>query len=198
MAKIKRVSVNAFERAMKDTYTSTESIDWNGIEVTVKKNLSLKEMMEFVDSVVKSCFTKDTNAYIPEIKDFAIKVCVLEKYANFTMPSNVETQYALVYNTDAVQCVLNYVNHKQYSEICDAISKKIENLAQANIEAVNRQMNELYNTFNNLQTQLSGLFDGVNNDDIRAVAGALANGTIDEEKLVKAYISQKENKSGDQ
>lgn len=198
MAKMKKISVNAFEKAMKDTYTPTETFDWNGIEVTVKKNLSLKEMLEFVDSVVKSCFTKDTNAYMPEIKDFATKVCILEKYANFTMPRNVETQYTLIYQTDAVERVLGYVNPQQFNEICVAIAKKVENLAQANIESVNRQMNELYNAFDNLQTQLAGLFEGVNNADIRAVASALANGTLDEEKLVRAYTSQAEVKAGDQ
>lgn len=197
MAKIKKISVNAFEKAMKETYTPTETFDWNGIEVTVKKNLSLKEMLEFVDSVVKSCFTKDTNAYMPEIKDFATKVCVLEKYANFAMPRNAEAQYTLIYQTDAVERVLSYVNLQQFNEICDAIDKKVENLAQANIEAVNRQMDELYNAFDNLQSQLAGLFEGVNNDDIRAVAGALANGTLDEEKLVKAYTNHTGNKVGE-
>lgn len=196
MAKIKKISANAFERVMKDTYTPTEILDWHGIEITIKKNLSLIEMMEFVDGVVKSCFTKDTNTYVPEIKEFAIKVCVLEKYANFTMPSNAEKQYALIYGTDAVQRVLDHINPQQYNEICDAITKKIDNLAQANIEAVNKQMNELYSAFDNLQSQLSGLFDGINNNDLRAVAGALVDGGLDEEKLVKAYINQKKTKGG--
>lgn len=198
MAKIKKISVNAFEKVMKETYKPTDTFDWNGIEVTVKKNLSLKEMLEFVDSVTKSCFAQDTNAYMPEIQDFVTKVCILEKYANFTMPRNVETKYDLVYQTDAVERVLNHVNLRQFNEICHAISKKIDNLAQANIEAVNKQMNELYNTFNNLQNQLSSLFEGVNNEDIQSIVGALANGTIDEEKLVKAYVSQTEGKAGDQ
>lgn len=198
MSKIKKISVNAFEKAMKDTYTPTETFDWNGIEVTVKKNLSLKEMLEFVDSVVKSCFSKDNNTYMPEVKDFATKICILEKYANFTMPGNAEKQYAFVYQTDAVERVLGYVNPQQFNEICVAISRKVENIAQANIEAVNRQMNDLYNAFDNLQNQLTALFDGVNNEDIRAVTGALANGTFDEEKLVKAYTNQTATKSGEQ
>lgn len=197
MAKVKKITVNAFERVMKENYTPTETFDWNGVEVTVKKTLSLKEVLEFVDSVVKSCFTRDTNTYMPEIKDFATKVCILEKYANFTMPSNVETQYTLIYCTDAVERVLGYVNPQQFNEICAAIAKKVDNLAQANIEAVNKQMNELYNAFDNLQSRLAGLFEGVNNDDIRAVAGALANGTLDEEKLVKAYTNQTGNKVGE-
>lgn len=195
MAKTKKISVNAFENVMKETYTPTSTFDWHGVEVTVKKSLSLKEMLEFVDTVVKTCFTSDTNTYIPELKDFATKMCILEKYANFTMPSNVESRYALIYCTDAVETVLGYVNHQQFNEICVAIAKKVENLAQANIEAVNRQMNELYNAFDNLQTQMAGLFSGVNNEDIKAVAGALSGGLLDEEKLVSAYTK---SKSGDQ
>lgn len=195
--KMQRIPVNAFERVMKETYTPTETFEWNGIEVTVKKSLSLKEMLEFVDSVVKSCFTSDTNAYMPEIKDFATKVCILEKYANFTMPSNVETKYSLIYQTDAVECVLGYVNLQQFNEICASINRKVDNVAQANIEAVNKQMNELYNAFDSLQNRLAELFNGVDGDDIRAVAGALSNGSLDEEKLVKAYASYAADKVGE-
>ena len=198
MAKIKRITVNAFERVMKETYTPTVVFDWNGIEVTVKKNLTLKEMLEFVDSVVKSCFVKDTNAYMPEIREFATKVCVLEKYANFTMPSNVEAKYALVYQTDAFDNVIKHVDLREYGEIRDAITHKIEHLAQANIEAINKHMNELYNAFDNLQVQIVSLFEGVSGEDMRAVAGALANGALDEEKLVKAYKEQKEAQAGGQ
>ncbi len=197
MEKIKKISVNAFENAMKDTYTPTETFDWNGIEVTVKKNLSLKEMLEFVDSVVKSCFTKDTNAYMPEIKDFATKVCILEKYANFTMPRNVETQYTLIYQTDAVERVLGYVNPQQFNEICVAIAKKVENLAQANIEAVTKQMNELYASLDNMQTQFSKVFDGIDEGSISEIINAFGNGVIDEEKLAKAVLNQN-SKNGDE
>lgn len=189
-SKAGRISVNAFEKAMKAVYVPTESLDWNGVEVVVKKNLSLKEMLEFVDSVVKSCFTKDTNTYLPEIKDFVIRICILEKYANFTMPSNTELKYALVYQTDAVEQVIARVNPVQLNSIRCAIDKKIDNIAQANIEAVDRQMNELYNAFGDLQDKLANLFSGVSSEDVRAVTSALAKGTLDEGKLVKAYIDQ--------
>lgn len=191
MARAKKISVNAFEKVMKETCEPTMTFDWNGIEVTVKRSLALKDVLEFVDSVVKSCFTQDTSVYMPEVKDFATKVCILEKYANFTMPRNVEAQYDLIYNTNAVETVLGYVNAQQFNEICVAIAKKVDNLAQANIEAVNKQMNELYNRFDALQSQLENLFSGVSGDDISAVASALANGTLDEEKLVKAYTANK-------
>lgn len=198
MAKTKKISVNAFEKAMKNTYEADTTFDWNGIEVTVKKNLSLKEMMEFVDSVVKACFTRDTNAYLPEVKDFIIKVCVLEKYANFTMPNNVESQYALVYQTDAVDHVFLHINPVQFDEICAAINKKIDNMAQANIEAVNKQMNDIFSAFESLHTQIEKLFEGVDSKDMKAIAGALANGGLSEEKLVEAYATYAGIKSGGQ
>lgn len=194
MSKIKRISVNSFEKIMKDNVMS-ETFDWHGIEVSVNKNLSLEEMLEFVDMVVKSCFTADENKYMPELKDFAIKTCVLEKYANFTMPRDVKKQYALIYNTDAFEKVLEHINMKQFDEIYTAISEKITNIAQANIEAVNRQMNELYNAFDNLQTQLSDLFSGVNNDDMLSVINAVSNGGIDEGKLVEAYMNTKKDEN---
>lgn len=183
----KRISVNAFERAMSNNYTPTETLMWNDIEITIKKTLSLKEMLTFVDRVVKSCFANDSNSYMPEVEDFMRRVCVLEKYANFTMPSNLENQYALVYQTDAFDRVLEHINYEQYDEICFAITDKIRNLAQANIEALHTQINKLYNAFDGLQTQFADLFGNISSEDIRSVTNAIVKGGVDEEKLVEAY-----------
>lgn len=196
MAKTKKISVNAFERAMHDNYTPTETFLWNDIEITVKKTLSFKEMFAFVDKVVNCCFANDTNSYMPEVEDFMKRVCVLEKYANFTMPSNLEAQYALVYQTDAVERVLEHVNYIQYEEICFAATTKISNLAQANIEAINTQMNKLYSAFEGLQTQFTDLFGDINSTDIRNMTNAIINGELDEEKLVKAYKEAYKDKGG--
>ena len=190
MAKTKKISVNAFQKVMKETYSPTYTFDWNGIEVTVNKTLSLKDMLEFVDDVVKSCFTEETNRYLPEVKDFVIRVCILEKYANFTMPQNVENQYELVYCTDAVQQVMKYINPEQYNSIITSIENKINNIAQANIEAINQQMNELFNSFDNLQNKLGGLFAGLNSDDITNLTKAIADGGLDNEKLVELYMNK--------
>lgn len=190
MAKTKKISVNAFQKVMKETYSPTYTFDWNGIEVTVNKTLPIKDMLEFVDDVVKSCFTEETNRYLPEVKDFVIRVCILEKYANFTMPQNLENQYELVYCTDAVQQVMKYINPEQYNSIITSIENKINNIAQANIEAINQQMNELFNSFDNLQDKLGGLFAGLNSDDITNLTKAIADGGLDNEKLVEVYMNK--------
>lgn len=195
MAKTKKISINAFDKIVKDTYTPTTTIEWHGQEIIVKRNLSFKEMMEFVDSVTKTCFTLSTNTYMPEVKDFAVKSNILEKYANFALPNNLEHRYELIYSSDAVETVLNCVSHQQFNEIMASIDAKINNLAQSNIEAMNKQMNELYTAFANLQSQMEGLFSGVKTDDFNALISAFGNGGLNEDKLVEAYLAKTKSES---
>lgn len=186
--KLKKVSVNAFEAAVTNSYEPLKVIEWNGIEIVIKKTISLKEMLEFVDGVTKSCFNEDTNAYRPEAKDFAIKIYVLEKYANFTLPKNIEMKYDLIYQSDIVSCVISHINVEQYNEIVSAINNKVDNLAQANVEAINSQMNELYNSFNNLQEKIGEIFSGVNPEDVKEIMGYLSDGrAFDSDKIVEVY-----------
>lgn len=195
MAKTKKISINAFDKIVKDTYTPTTTVEWHGQEIIVKRNLSFKEMMEFVDSVTKTCFTLSTNTYMPEVKDFAVKSNILEKYANFALPNNLEHRYELIYSSDAVETVLNCVSHQQFNEIMASIDAKINNLAQSNIEAMNKQMNELYTAFANLQSQMEGLFSGVKTDDFSALISAFGNGGLNEDKLVEAYLAKTKSES---
>lgn len=195
--KTNKISVRAFDKIMKNTRITEKSIEWNGIEINVKHTLSLNEVLAFVDGVTKSCFLSESNAYIPEIKTFAIKCCVLELYANFVLPTNVEHKYELVYNTDAFDVVIPHINMEQLNEIVDAINTKVDNLAQANIEAVQKQVYDMFSTLDNLQKQISDVFDGINSEDISKVIGAIADSGLDEDKLVQAYMKHNQEKDGE-
>lgn len=190
MSKTKKISVNAFEKVMNETYIPEETFEWHGIEVTVKKTLSLEDMLEFVNSVVNTCFS-DKKEYRPEAKDFAIKTCILEKYASFTMPKNIQLQYELIYCTDAVSTVVSHINHTQLQELMEAIDDRIEKRAQANIEALHMQMSQLCAAFENIRQQLETAFSGISNGEIKDVVNAISNSTFDEEKLVQAYMTHK-------
>lgn len=195
MAKTNRISINAFDKIVKENYNPTTTVEWHGQEIIVKHNLTLKEMMNFVDSVTQTCFSLSTNAYMPEVKDFAIKSNILEKYANFNLPNNLDHRYELIYNSDAVETVLRHIGQQQFNEIIASIDAKIKNLAQSNIEAMNKQMNELYSAFANLQAQMESLFSGVKTDDFNALIGAFGNGGLNEDKLVEAYLAKTKTES---
>ena len=195
--KSKKISITSFDKIMRSENTPIEIIEWHGIDVTIRKTLPLKDALIFVDTVAKSCFESDTGAYMPEIKVFAMKCCILEMYANFTLPSNVEHKYDLVYNTDAVDTVLQYINMRQLNELTDAISEKVDNMAQANIENINKQMNDIYTAFNELQNHFGQILSGVNPDDVSKLVQSITDGKLDEDKLVQAYMAHNKTESGE-
>lgn len=187
--KIKRISVNAMDEILKN-YENTETIQWNGIEVVITKNLSLEEMMAFADSVVKSCFDQTSGAYMPEIKDFAIRSNVMERYANFALPSKVERQYDMVMRSGAFEMILNHVNISQFNELMRAIEAKLQNAADANVQMVFRQFNDVVTSFESLQERVGSLFAGVDAADIGKLMNAMSENGISEEKVVQAYMEQ--------
>lgn len=188
--KTKRISITTLDKIMKEKCTSTKSVIWNDVEISVQRTLPYIDVLNFVNLVVRSCFDTETNEYFPEVKAFAIRCCVLEKYANFSLPSNIERRYDLVYNTDAYETVIQHINANQFNEILDAIDKKVENLANANVAAINKQINTIYNMFNSLQEQFNEIFSGITPEDASKFMQTIADGKFDEEKLVQAYMAQ--------
>lgn len=195
--KSKKISITTFDKIMREKNIPIEIVKWHGIDITIRKTLPLKDALIFVDTVSKSCFESKTGTYMPEVKVFAMKCCILEMYANFTLPSNVEHKYDLIYNTDAVDVVLEHINMRQLNELTDAISEKVDNMAQANIENINKQMSDVYNAFDKLQNQFEQILSGVKAEDVSKLVQSIADGNLDEDKLVKAYISQDKAKLGE-
>lgn len=195
--KIKKVSINAFEEAVNSQYEATQSFDWNGITIVVKRNLTLREMMSFADSVVKNCFKKEDGTFIPEIKDFATRSCIYEYYTNITLPANIEKRYDLLYHQMLLDEIMPRIDSLQFNALIRAIEDKVAHLAQANIEVVTKQMNELYASLDNMQAQFGKMFEGIDEESISGIVNALGKGTIDEEKLAKAVLGLK-NKNGDE
>lgn len=195
--KMKRISVNALERVVKDLDTGIITKNWRSNEVSIKRRLGLYEMMEFVDGVVKTCFAGDDHQYTPEVLDFAIRCSVLEMYANFSLPENVERRYDFAYGCDAYEFVLNEIDDEQFDIIMDAIDEKIEHIANAQADAVMRKANEMIASLEQLESQLSTVFAGIGAEDMAGIVNALKSGTLDEEKLVNAYFDahEKQHKS---
>lgn len=191
MEKIKKISVNAFEKAVDSIYEPITNVEWNGLSLIIKRHLNLAEVAKFVDVCVKACFNPDDASYAPEAKDIAIRSCIVAFYTNITLPGNIAKQYELIYHSRILDVVMPNIDQTQLDAIIKAIDDKVEHLASANIEMVNKQMNDLYGALDGVQKQMSEMFNGVDADDIKNIMGALTDGGLDEEKLVKAYMANK-------
>lgn len=193
--KEKRVSVNALEKIAKEQFPESVTEQWFDIEVTIKRSLPLKEMLQFVQEVVDACFTTD-GTFVPEIMDFATKSGILTHYANFTLPDNLEKQYWLIYSTGAVDMVCQHINMVQLQEMIGGINRKIDHMCDTDIVATKAKLNDLYEAFVKMGTEVSDLFSGVNAEELQKMVGTLGGTELNEEKIVSAYIEHMKKGAG--
>lgn len=186
MAKVKKISINALERVMKDNYEPTISIEWCGLEITIKKTLSLTEVIKFVEDVAETCFAEGTNDYIPEVIDFAIKSNVLEMYTNLSLPKSNDARYALIYQTDVFDEIIKYINTVQFDEMRDSINEKLKYRSSNLLAKFNEQINDVLGSVEELGNNISNIFEGIDKETIANIAQALANGNFDEQKFIES------------
>lgn len=184
---ISYVSVNKFKSILRDNTVEVALKGTEDVYIKIKRTLSLMEMLQFIENVVSSCVDVDAGTYTPEVLDFAVKEEILTKYANFRLPNNVEKRYELIYNTDAVEQVKNYIDEEQLNEIRSAIQSRIDYSLSIITSALTAKVNEMTNQLNEFVEAAKKAFTGVNSNDISTLANSLSNMRgVDEVKLVDA------------
>lgn len=177
----------------KDICKENEIItaDWNGSEIKIKPILSLREMAYMVDRVVDVCFDKESGAYIPEIKEYAIRVLAIELYSNVALPDDKEEKYEAVYNEGLFEEVEEHINTAQYLDILNAIDKKIDLLVETNINTLTIQINELISKFTEIEKGLGIMYENITPEEISGFVKSLSGVKVDEDKIIKAVLNQK-------
>lgn len=187
--KEKRISVNVFEKAVLDVYEPTITATWRNIEVSIKRCLSLKDMITFVDGVVKSCFNSD-GEYVPEAKEFGVKYSLIKFYTNIALPQNIGKQYDLLIRSDIAQFIVSNIDPVQFSEILNSIEGRIDFLKNANAKVINDRINKLFKQIEELGEQFSDIFKDVDATTMKGLLDSIVNSKLDEEKLIKAHLEQ--------
>ncbi len=185
-----RISINKFESGLKDD-NAIEVIlgGTDDVVIQINKTLPLIDMMEFVSDVVLSCVDTESGEYTPEAYDFAIRVAVLTRYANFKMPTNYEKQYLLIYNTDAYEQVMQYINKHQFQEIIKAIDKKINYMLDVISSSAATKIIDIVEKLNEFIEVGEQSFSGIDPSEISSVIKKLSKfKTYDEGKLAEAVL----------
>lgn len=190
---IERISVKKFESALNEENIITETLHGsNNVVMHIKRVLSLTEMVEFVKGVVESCVDAENGEYIPEAYDFAIRVAVLTHYANFTMPSNMEKRYWLVYNTSAFQQILSHIDERQFNDIVRTIDKKIKFMIDVISSTAVSKINEVISKFEDIALASETVFGVLNSDELsNAIKGISKLNNASEEDLAKSILQSR-------
>lgn len=181
----KKVSISQVDKIMKEFYVPTKVVEWSGIDITVTKSLALADMLQFCNDVVKTCTNPENGGYMPELKDFAIRMNVVEMYSNVKLPDNLEHKYYILINSGLVETILENINSSQYFELIESIDAKMKAIVDANVDAVNNQLNEIAKAFEQMEVQMSEAVKGVDISVLEKIAGQIA----DEDTVNKAVMS---------
>lgn len=194
----KKISISFMDKALKvQEENNTVVTQWCETDVTIKRTIGLADMIAFADNVADCCFMED-GSYHPELREFLFRCNVLTRYANFSLPENVEHKFELVYGTDAYDFVTQYVDERQLNMLDAAIYDKLNYLCDTNVAGLEKRMTEAVSAFEALQNKIADLFGGIDSDDMAKIASAMANGQFSEERLVKAYTEQMKKDAEDE
>lgn len=188
----KRVSIALFDKIAKEHFQNESVVKWHEVEVHVKRASSLTDMLGFVDDddVVRSCF-HDRLGFMPEVMDFAIKDSILTRYANFTMPDNLERRYQMIYAIDAVDTVCAAIDTRQLQEIVNAIETKIRFMCDSKSAEIEARVNDTLAALEEVRDRTQDIFAGINMEDLKNIMGAITDEGLSEQKIVKAYLNMK-------
>lgn len=190
MAKVKKISINAFEKTIKENFENTVTKDWFGIPVTITKTISFEEVVSFVAEVADNCFLDD-GRYIPEAMQALIDCGVVRHYTNISLPANLSSAYELVMQSGIIDFIMSEINYSQYNNIVLAIRDKVEYTCESNTAEFKHAMEKMAISMNEIQEATKDLFDKVSPDDIQRIVGLYGDEHAIEERVVDEYLKQK-------
>ena len=167
---------------------AVSTFEWNEMSISVKRYLDMEDMMNFTYSVFNSCFSNTTGEYRPEVKDFAIRSCILEIYANIDLPDNLAERYNVIYQSSVIPEIMQYIDQAQFNAIMIAIDNKIESRINMNVAKFENEMREAQETLSGVLEFVKEIFDGIDNETVKQIAGAISNMKISPEKLAETVV----------
>lgn len=189
MAKVKKISINAFEKTIKENFENTVTKDWFGIPVTITKTISFEEVVSFVAEVADNCFLDD-GRYIPEAMQALIDCGVVKHYTNISLPANLSSAYELVMQSGIIDFIMSEINYSQYNNILLAIRDKVEYACESNAAEFNKAIEKMTVSMNEIQEATKDLFSKISPDDVQKIMGMYGDERSIEERVVEEYIKQ--------
>ena len=133
---------------------------------------------------------------MPAAQDFAVRINLIEKYTNVSLPSDIKIQYALLYNTDLVDRVMEKIDSVQFDVVTGSIERGVRYRASSNIDGMKQKLNDIYATvmqiIENFDTKFGEIFGSISAEDMKLIMkGISESGGLDERKIVDAYLASK-------
>lgn len=170
---------------------SVTHMDCGGTTVDVKSTVSFAEASKFVETVADLCFDSSGD-YIPQVYDVAVAYAIIDTYTSIETPTDITALADVVYRSNIIENIRQYIDDNQIENLLEAVAKKIEYKIAVNASVATNKIEELISQVENAEKMLEQVASGLGGEDISKLMSAVADGKIDEKKLMEAYLGRKE------
>lgn len=198
MDEMKRITSQEMKEIMDDRFPIDNVIDYHGLELHVKRVIPVAVMKTIVESVTSSCFNSETGEYMPEFKEFAINLCIVQAFTNIELPEDRDEQYRLLFSTDLMAHIIPAIDSDVLDNMTRAIYERCNVINDANRVAFEHELMTVMQSVTQIADGIDGLFSGLSQSDIQNLVHAIGANGIDEEKLVKAVVSEQNRLRGEE
>lgn len=189
MAENKMISIEKMDEILNDRFPVDMVTDYYGEELVVHRFIPYTAQRELVRTVADACFS-DKGEYMPEVREFAFRICVIEAYTNVRLPeNNIEHQYRIIFHSDLWDVIKKIIPISQIDNLKDSIQERIDAKNNANRAMFEREIQSAIDMINSIGEQLSGMFDGISAEDVQSLVRAIGDG-VDETKIVEAVVDR--------
>lgn len=187
----KKVEFNQLKKAYENDGSDYMTREWHGIKIKVKCRMSFEDVSNIIFMVLSNVFDEESNELVPMARQLAVRLGIIETMTDIAIPKDVESQYELAYLPGLYDAIIASIERDQYSDLMESIAEKIYNIESFSFKHEQRRIEEIARSLSEFEDQYRDMFDGITAEDVSGVISAVANGVIDEEKLVSAYMKNK-------
>lgn len=170
---------------------SITHMDCGGKTIDVRSTVPFAEASKFVETVSDLCFD-NSGDYIPQVYDVAVAYAIIDTYTSIETPTDITALADVVYRSNIIENIRQYIDDVQIESLLDAVAKKIEYRIAINTSAAVNKSNDIINKIEEAEKMLEQVASGLGGEDVTKLVSAIADGKIDEKKLMEAYLDKKE------
>ena len=170
---------------------SITHMDCGGKTIDIRNTVPFAEASKFVETVADLCFD-NSGDYIPQVYDVAVAYAIIDTYTSIETPTDITALADVVYRSNIIENIRQYIDDVQIEGLLDAVAKKIEYRIAINTSAAVNKSNDIINKIEEAEKMLEQVASGLGGEDVTKLVSAIADGKIDEKKLMEAYLDKKE------
>lgn len=125
MERLRQITQEQLKKALSPI---RRTLIWHGITVSVLTLLPLDDVPKFVRAVIDGCYSKTTQSFVPELKDFIFRMNVVSRYACVDLPTDLDELYTILYNTDLYDKLIEVINAGQLKALDEAVNTYIQKM----------------------------------------------------------------------